>query len=55
VPLHGHVDDLLTVPAGLVLALYLIPDELLRELRDEASKMSRVARDATALIVRLVR
>lgn len=36
VPVLGYLDDLIIVPAGLALAIKLIPDEVMRECRSMA-------------------
>lgn len=36
IPILGHLDDLVLLPAGLVLALRLIPPDILAECRREA-------------------
>jgi uncharacterized membrane protein YkvA (DUF1232 family) len=37
IPLLGYIDDLILVPAGLFLALKLIPNKIIEEARKEAS------------------
>src|SRR5436189_4888434 len=41
VPILGYVDDLIIVPAGIVLATRLIPDALMVEFRVAAAKRDR--------------
>jgi uncharacterized membrane protein YkvA (DUF1232 family) len=41
VPILGYVDDLIIVPAGIVLAARLIPDALMAEFRAAAAKRDR--------------
>jgi uncharacterized membrane protein YkvA (DUF1232 family) len=41
VPILGYVDDLIIVPAGIVLATRLIPDALMAEFRAAAAKRER--------------
>src|SRR3954467_10834795 len=41
VPILGYVDDLIIVPAGIVLATRLIPDALMAEVRAAAAKRDR--------------
>lgn len=55
IPVLGLLDDLILVPAGIWLAVRLIPPALMREFRDEAaSRESRpTSRVAAALIVSL--
>ena len=38
IPVLGYVDDLIIVPAGILLSVRLIPGELMREFRAEAAK-----------------
>ena len=38
IPVLGYVDDLIIVPAGILLSIRLIPGELMREFRAEAAK-----------------
>ena len=38
IPILGYLDDLLIVPAGIVLAIRLVPAELMAELRLAAAK-----------------
>ena len=33
IPIVGYLDDLLIVPAGIALAIKLVPDDLMREFR----------------------
>ena len=54
IPILGQLDDLLIVPAGIWLAVRLIPPPVLAELRDRASTTGRPAsRIAAGLIVAL--
>jgi uncharacterized membrane protein YkvA (DUF1232 family) len=55
VPVLGYLDDLIIVPAGILLVVWLIPKGLMDEFRDEASKRegrptSRVAAAAIVLV-----
>ena len=43
IPVLGYVDDLLIVPAGLALALRLIPDAVVAELRAAAAATNKLA------------
>lgn len=38
IPVLGYLDDLIIVPLGILLAIRLIPDDLLREFREEAQR-----------------
>jgi uncharacterized membrane protein YkvA (DUF1232 family) len=41
VPVLGYLDDLLIVPAGIALAVWLIPVDLMAEFRGEAARRER--------------
>ncbi len=51
VPILGYVDDLILVPAGLWLALRLLPPELLQEHRETALRTGRPVSRAAAVAV----
>lgn len=53
VPVLGYLDDLIIVPAGLFLAVRLIPIDLLAEFRAQADRMSArpTSRAGLAIIV----
>ena len=53
IPVLGYVDDLIIVPAGVYLALKMIPAEIREELRQKAknSKISFKARWAAAAVI----
>ena len=53
IPVVGYIDDLLIVPAGIALAVRLIPRDLLLEFREEAARRSTrpQSRLAAALII----
>ena len=38
IPVIGYLDDLIIVPLGILLAIRLVPDGLMREFRDEAAR-----------------
>jgi uncharacterized membrane protein YkvA (DUF1232 family) len=40
IPIMGHVDDLIIVPLGILLALKLIPAPVLAECRAQAQAMA---------------
>lgn len=42
IPVLGYLDDLILIPAGITLAIKLVPDEVLRECRDKAGNSSGV-------------
>ena len=39
VPVLGHLDDAVIVPLGIMLAIKLIPDDLMAEFREEAARL----------------
>ena len=41
IPVVGHLDDLLIVPAGIWLAARLVPAPLMAEFRDQAARRAR--------------
>ena len=53
IPVLGYLDDAVIVPAGILLAVRLIPDDLMMEFRAEAARLEArpVSRRAAALIV----
>ncbi len=52
IPVLGYLDDLILVPLGILLAIRLIPDELMREFRAEAALRERPAsRLGIALVI----
>ena len=51
VPILGYADDLLIVPLGILLAIYLIPTELLEEHRRAARALAERPVSRTAAIV----
>ena len=52
IPVLGYLDDIIIVPLGILLAVRLIPDPLLREFRAEALRRERpVSRGGIALVV----
>lgn len=54
IPVLGQLDDLLLVPAGLWLALRLIPPPVLADARDRAAAQpTRLARSAWGLVLML--
>jgi uncharacterized membrane protein YkvA (DUF1232 family) len=55
IPVLGYLDDLLIVPLGILLTVYLIPDELMAEFRSKAARREGEPRSpAGAAIVVLV-
>jgi len=54
IPVIGWLDDLLIVPAGIWLALRLVPPELMAEFREQAESRARPrSRAAAAIIIAL--
>lgn len=54
IPVVGYLDDLIIVPLGILLAVKLIPPDLMAELRSEAIARSRpTSRAGLAFIVAL--
>ena len=55
IPVLGYLDDLLIVPAGIWLALRLIPSELMQEFRNEAAgRIERPTSNLAAIAIVLV-
>lgn len=48
IPVLGHVDDLVVVPALIVLALWLTPTEVVADCRREATEQTRGADSGVA-------
>jgi uncharacterized membrane protein YkvA (DUF1232 family) len=44
IPVLGYLDDLILVPLGIVLALRMIPPEVMAECRERAKEISREGR-----------
>jgi uncharacterized membrane protein YkvA (DUF1232 family) len=42
IPILGYLDDLIIVPLGILLAVYLIPADLMAEFRHSASERGRM-------------
>ncbi|TPI37439.1 DUF1232 domain-containing protein [Mesorhizobium sp. B3-1-6] len=41
IPIIGYLDDLLIVPVGIMLAVKLVPSDLMQEFRDEAARREK--------------
>jgi uncharacterized membrane protein YkvA (DUF1232 family) len=60
IPVLGYLDDLLLVPAGLWLAIKLVPRDVMEECRGQAARWMQEGRErprnraATALVVGLI-
>lgn len=50
IPVLGYLDDLVIVPAGIALAVRLVPDDVLAECRARAAEVS-VGRQPVNLVV----
>ena len=51
VPILGYLDDLIIVPAGIMLAVRLVPAHLMAEFRAEAAKRERPASRTAAVVI----
>lgn len=51
IPILGYLDDLIIVPLGIALAVYLIPAELMAEFRARAAEIADRPTSKTAAIV----
>jgi uncharacterized membrane protein YkvA (DUF1232 family) len=51
IPVLGYLDDLLIVPAGILLAVRLIPADLMAEFREEAQRRERPGSRAGAAAI----
>jgi uncharacterized membrane protein YkvA (DUF1232 family) len=51
IPVLGYLDDLLIVPAGILLAVRLIPADLMAEFRAEAQRRERPGSRAGAVAI----
>ncbi|WP_211218408.1 YkvA family protein [Thermus antranikianii] len=51
VPILGHLDDLVLIPLGIALVLRLIPEEILREAKEKAEKLSSLPKNRLAAAV----
>ena len=54
IPVLGYLDDLLLVPAGIWLAVRLVPADLMDEFRREAAKRDRLPTSAMGALVIVV-
>ena len=50
IPVLGYLDDLLIVPLGIVLVVWLIPTELMAEFREQAGTISARPRSVAAAV-----
>jgi uncharacterized membrane protein YkvA (DUF1232 family) len=54
IPVLGYLDDLIIVPAGILLAVKLIPDHLMREFRAEAIRREKPTSRAGMVAIVLI-
>jgi uncharacterized membrane protein YkvA (DUF1232 family) len=54
IPVLGYLDDLIIVPFGILLAIKLVPPELMTEFRQEAVRRSRPTSRAGLIFIVLV-
>jgi uncharacterized membrane protein YkvA (DUF1232 family) len=57
IPILGYLDDLILIPAGITLALRMIPEDVMEECRGRAAEMDRASMGkswiAAAIIIAL--
>jgi uncharacterized membrane protein YkvA (DUF1232 family) len=54
IPIIGYLDDLLIVPVGIMLAVKLVPSDLMQEFREEATRREKpVSKAGLAFIITL--
>ena len=52
IPIIGYLDDLIIVPLGIMLAVKLVPADLMQEFRDEATRRAKpVSKAGLAFVV----
>ncbi|BCG72000.1 membrane protein [Mesorhizobium sp. 113-1-2] len=52
IPVIGYLDDLIIVPLGIMLAVKLVPADLMQEFRDEATRRAKpVSKAGLAFVV----
>jgi len=51
IPIVGYLDDLIIVPLGILLAIRLIPPEVMHELRAEAAMRSKPRTSAGLILI----
>jgi uncharacterized membrane protein YkvA (DUF1232 family) len=54
IPVLGYLDDVIIVPAGILLAVKLIPDHLMREFRAEAIRREKPTSRAGMVAIVLI-
>ncbi|MDB5555964.1 MAG: hypothetical protein JWL86_5948 [Rhizobium sp.] len=50
IPVLGYLDDLVIVPLGIMLAVHLVPEQLMSEFRDLASRQTAEPRSRAGLV-----
>ncbi|SFO66998.1 Uncharacterized membrane protein YkvA, DUF1232 family [Mesorhizobium sp. NFR06] len=54
IPIVGYLDDLLIVPVGIMLAVKLVPSDLMQEFREEATRHEKpVSKAGLAFVIAL--
>jgi len=51
IPVLGYLDDLVIVPLGILLVVWLIPAALMAEFRERATTLAAKPRSATAAVI----
>ena len=51
IPVLGYLDDVVIVPAGIILAIWLIPTDLMTEFRAEAIRRERPTSRAGMILI----
>lgn len=54
VPILGYLDDLLIVPLGITIAVRLIPETIMADLRAQASKQHATTSEAGLVIIVMI-
>lgn len=54
IPVVGHLDDLILVPAGISLAIHLIPADLLKQHRERAATLQERSASGAGLYIVLL-
>jgi uncharacterized membrane protein YkvA (DUF1232 family) len=54
IPIVGYLDDLILVPAGIAIALQMIPPQVMEEARDRAQEMMAAGRPVNRYVALVV-
>jgi uncharacterized membrane protein YkvA (DUF1232 family) len=54
IPVLGYLDDLVIVPAGILLVVWLIPAPLMAEFREQAAVIAQKPRSTSAAVIIIV-